>query len=230
MLNHLTLPLSIINTNLFSLSFAICHQFFSTSDEFIAVPILSILETLDFHSFEPAVACLYVLICSCAFIELFSEMFHLLVTLTTSDWKILSRQIGYEHGDSGSPVLAVFIGGSICAMISFACPLQIIVYFIAGSQLFSGLLRAFYLFYSPFRPKYMANAKSKLRPSTQELYIDIWIINEYYILFQTIRHLATVNWNQPPHHFANPWATLHFFNRIRMCQPPVMCHEEFCAV
>lgn len=125
------------------------------------MPILPILETLDFHNFEPAIACLFVLVGSCAFLELFSEMFNLIVTLTTSDWKIISRQIGYEHGDSGSPVLAVFTGGSMCAMIAFACPLEIIVYFIAGSQLFSGLLRAFYLFYSPFRPKYMVNTKSK---------------------------------------------------------------------
>ena len=136
-------------------------QYFSAPEEFVAVPILPILETLDFHNFEPAIACLFVLVGSCAFLELFSEMFNLIVTLTTSDWKILSRQIGYEHGDSGSPVLAVFTGGSICAMISFACPLEIIVYFIAGSQLFSGLLRAIYLFYSPFRPKYMVNTKSK---------------------------------------------------------------------
>lgn len=87
-------------------------------------------------------------------------MFNLIVKLTTSDWKILSRQIGYEHGDSGSPVLAVFTGGSICAMIAFACPMEIMIQFIAGSQLFSGLLRIFYLFYSPFRPKYMINNKS----------------------------------------------------------------------
>lgn len=125
------------------------------------MPIFSILETIDFHNFEPAVACLFVLICSCAFIELFSEMFRLIVKLTTSDWKILSRQIGYEHGDSGSPVLAVFTGGSICAMIAFACPMEIIINFVGGSQLFASLLRAFYLFYSPFRPKYMHNIKSK---------------------------------------------------------------------
>ncbi|XP_055295987.1 probable cationic amino acid transporter [Sitodiplosis mosellana] len=149
---------------------------FNAPEEFIAVPILLILETLDFHNFEPAIACLFVLVGSCAFLELFSEMFTLIVTLTTSDWKILSRQIGYEHGDSGSPVLAVFTGGSICAMISFACPLEIIVYFIAGSQLFSGLLRAAYLFYQPFRPKYLVNTKndtslgySQLKPTATSL-------------------------------------------------------------
>ncbi|XP_031637634.1 uncharacterized protein LOC116350051 [Contarinia nasturtii] len=148
----------------------------NSNEEFIAVPILSILETLDFHNFEPAIACLFVLVCSCAFLELFSEMFHLIVTLTTSDWKILSRQIGYEHGDSGSPVLAVFTGGSICAMIAFACPLEIIVYFIAGSQLISGLFRVLYLLYCPFRPKYMVNTKndtslgySQLKPTATTL-------------------------------------------------------------
>lgn len=119
-----------------------------------------ILEKLDFHNMEPIVACLFVLVCSCAFIELFSEMFNLIVTLTTSEWKILSRQIGYEHGDSGSPVLAVFTGGSICAIIAFSCPMEILIQFIAGSQIFSGLLRVFYLFYTPFRPKYITNSKS----------------------------------------------------------------------
>lgn len=133
----------------------------SPPDRFIAVPILSVLEKLDFHSFEPAIACLFVLIGSCALIELFEQMIGLIVQLTTSEWKILSRQIGYEHGDSGSPVLAVFTGGSICAMIAFACPLEIMVYFVAGSQLFSALLRSVYLFYSPFRPKYMVNPKSR---------------------------------------------------------------------
>lgn len=121
------------------------------------------LETLDLHKFEPAIACLFVLVCSCAFLELFSEMFNMIVTLTTSDWKILSRQIGYEHGDSGSPVLAVFTGGSITAMIAFACPLEIMVYFVAGSQLLSGLFRSIYLFYTPFRPKYMINTKSNTK-------------------------------------------------------------------
>lgn len=186
----------------------------SPPEEFIAVPILKILETLDFHNFEPAIACLFVLVCSCAFLELFSEMFNLIVTLTTSDWKILSRQIGYEHGDSGSPVLAVFCGGSICAMISFACPLEIIVYFIAGSQLSAALIRAFYLFYSPFRPKYMVNTKSKQNAMSSSVFVFIFFINrcsfqcrycwifltkhhelsnKKHFSFQTTHHLATVN-------------------------------------
>lgn len=134
---------------------------FRAPADFIAVPMLSLLAKLDFRNFEPAVACLYVLICSCAFIELFSEMFNLIVRLTTAEWKILSRQIGYEHGDSGSPVLAIFIGGSLCAMIAFACPLEITITFIAGSHLFAGLLRVFYVLYTPFRPKYMNNTKSE---------------------------------------------------------------------
>lgn len=157
-----------------------CFFFISSPpDRFIAVPILSVLEKLDFHNFKPAISCLYVLVASCALIELFSEMFGLIVQLTTSEWKILSRQIGYEHGDSGSPVLAVFTGGSICAMISFACPLEIMLYFVAGSQLFSSLLRAFYLFYSPFRPKYMINSKSMYA-----LFItDVLQLNECVIIF-----------------------------------------------
>lgn len=145
---------------------------FRSPTDFIAVPILSLLATLDFRNFEPAVACLYVLICSCAFIEVFSEMFNLIVKLTTSEWKILSRQIGYEHGDSGSPVLAIFIGGSLCAMIAFACPLEITITFIAGSHLFACLLRIFYVFYTPFRPKYMINTKSKLKYPPNQSYLS----------------------------------------------------------
>lgn len=60
------------------------------------------LEKLDFHNFEPAMSCLYVLVASCALIELFSEMIGLIVQLTSSEWRILSRQIAYEHGDSGN--------------------------------------------------------------------------------------------------------------------------------
>lgn len=122
---------------------------------------MSILETTDFHNLEPAAACLLVLTCSCAFLELFPEMYNLLVALTTSDWKILSRQIGYENGDSGSPVLAIFTGGSICAMIAFACPMEFIIYLIAGSQLSASIIRAFYLLYSPFRPKCAATNQSE---------------------------------------------------------------------
>lgn len=134
---------------------------FSPPEDFIAVPIMSILETTDFHNFEPAAACLLVLACSTAFLELFPEMYNLFVTLTTSDWKILSRQIGYENGDSGSPVLAIFTGGSICAMIAFACPMEFIIYLIAGSQLSASIIRAFYLLYSPFRPKCAATNQSE---------------------------------------------------------------------
>lgn len=122
---------------------------------------MSILEKVDFHNLEPAAACLLVLACSCAFLELFPEMYNLLVALTTSDWKILSRQIGYENSESGSPVLAIFTGGSICAMIAFACPMEFIVYLIAGSQMSASLIRAFYLLYSPFRPKCTTTTQSK---------------------------------------------------------------------
>lgn len=124
-------------------------------------------------------------------------MFQLIVKLTTSEWKILSRQIGYEHGDSGSPVLAVFIGGSVCAMIAFACPMEIMIQFIAGSQLFSGLLRTFYLFYSPFRPKYMMNNKSMCE--------NVWInqfskkkilINNLKIIFQFIIDNTSLGYSQ----------------------------------
>lgn len=139
---------------------------FSPPEDFIAVPIMSILETTDFHNLQPAAACLLVLACSCAFLELFPEMYNLIVALTTADWKILSRQIGYENGDTGSPVLAIFTGGSICAMIAFACPMEFIIYLIAGSQLSASIIRAFYLFYSPFRPNCLVTNQSEC---------DLWL-------------------------------------------------------
>lgn len=133
----------------------------SSAHDYIALPILSILDIKDFHKFEPAIACLLLLSCSGAFLELFSEIIRSIVSLTTSEWKILSRQIGYEDSDSGSPVLAVFIAGSLCATAAFACPLQYMVYVIATAHLSSGLIRAYYLLYTPFRPKYTNNNQSE---------------------------------------------------------------------
>lgn len=52
-------------------------------------------------------------------------------------------------------VLAVFIGGSLVAMVSFACPLEDMMYIMGGSYLIAAFLRAFYLLYQPFRPKYL---------------------------------------------------------------------------
>ena len=100
-------------------------------------------------------ACLLVLTCSGALLELFPEMFYQIVQLTTSDWKILAKQIGYENRDSGSPILAVFTGGSLCAMLAFACPMENLMYILAASHLMAVLLRAFYLLYIPLRPQYM---------------------------------------------------------------------------
>lgn len=71
-------------------------------------------------------------------------MIGLIVELTKSEWKILSRQIGYEHGDSGTAVLAVFTGGSICAMIAVGtCFAQII-----SDHRKMALTECFYIFYS----------------------------------------------------------------------------------
>ncbi|XP_062548877.1 solute carrier family 7 member 14 [Armigeres subalbatus] len=128
---------------------------FSTTHEYEAVPVLAILENKDFHKAIPAVACLLVLTCSGALLELFPEMFYQIVQLTTSDWKILAKQIGYENRDSGSPILAVFTGGSLCAMLAFACPMENLTYILAASHLMATILRAFYLLYIPFRPQYM---------------------------------------------------------------------------
>lgn len=145
---------------------------FSSIHDYIALPILSILDIKDFHKFEPAIACLLLLSCSGAFLELFSEIIHSIVTLTTSEWKVLSRQIGYEDSDSGSPVLAVFIAGSLCATAAFACPLQYMVYVIATAHLLSGIIRAYYLLYSPFRPKYTIINQSKYNSMPYKICIN----------------------------------------------------------
>ncbi|XP_055635718.1 probable cationic amino acid transporter [Toxorhynchites rutilus septentrionalis] len=127
---------------------------FSTNRDYEAVPMLAILENKDFHKAIPAIACLLVLTCSGALLELFPEMYYQIVQLTTSDWRILAKQIGYENKDSGSPILAVFTGGSLCAMLAFACPLENLIYILAASNVLATFLRAFYLLYIPFRPQY----------------------------------------------------------------------------
>lgn len=134
-----------------------------TTNEFIAVPLFKILEENGFQKLIQAAACLLLLTCSGSFLELFPEMYSIIVRFAKSEWKILSRQISYESSDSGNPVLAVFIAGSLCAMVAFACPLQHLTYTLAAGHLCAGLFRAFYLLYSPFRPKYVQqNSDSSL--------------------------------------------------------------------
>jgi hypothetical protein len=124
------------------------------------VPILRILETKDLHKLIPAIGCLYVIACSAALLEIFTETFQIIVRFATSEWKILLKQISYESRDSGNPVLAIFVCGSLVAILAFACPMQNMTFIIAGSQLTAGILRALYFLYAPFRPKSM-NPKSK---------------------------------------------------------------------
>lgn len=107
----------------------------------------------DLHKLIPAIGCLYVIACSAALLEVFTEAFQIVVRLATSEWKILLKQISYESRESGSPVLAIFVSGSLVAILAFACPLQNMTFVIAGAQLIAGLLRASYFLYAPFRPK-----------------------------------------------------------------------------
>lgn len=129
----------------------------SSPDNFVAVPILKIMADKDLSKIIPAVACMLVLACSGAIMELFPEMYSMIVKLTSSDWKILAKQVGYENRETGSPVLAIFTGGSLCAMLAFACPLVNLIYIQAGAHLLAVILRTFYLIYSPFRPKCQGN-------------------------------------------------------------------------
>lgn len=136
--------------------------FQSKSQDYETVPILRILESKDLHKLIPAIGCLYVIACSSALLEVFTEAIQIVVRLAKSEWKILLKQISYESRESGSPVLAVFVAGSLVAILAFTCPLQNMTYVIAGSQLIAGVLRASYFLYAPFRPKSI-NPKRELR-------------------------------------------------------------------
>lgn len=122
-------------------------------DGFVAVPTFHIMEDHNWSKIIPAIACMLVLACSGALMELFPELYKKIVELTQTEWRILARQIGYENSETGSPVLAVFIAGSLCGMTAFACPLENLIYILAGSHLLAAVFRAIYLLYVPFRPK-----------------------------------------------------------------------------
>lgn len=80
-------------------------------EEYVAMPLSEILNEHGFHKLIPAAACLLMLVASGALLELFPELYGLIVRFASSEWKILTRQIAYESSDSGNPVLAVFIAG-----------------------------------------------------------------------------------------------------------------------
>ncbi|XP_036329236.1 probable cationic amino acid transporter isoform X1 [Rhagoletis pomonella] len=128
---------------------------FKAPPEYIAIPVFKFLDDLNMHQLVPAAACLLMLTYTGAYMELFPELYGLIVRFATAEWKVFSKQISYESPDSGNPVLAIFISGSLCAMLAFACPLQILTHMLAGSHICAGILRAFYLLYSPYRPKYI---------------------------------------------------------------------------
>lgn len=98
-------------------------------------------------------SCLYVIACSGILLEIFPESFAIVTKLATSEWKILLKQIGYENRETGNASLAVFVCGSLVAILTFACPLQNLTYIIAGSHICAATFRAFFFLYSPFRPK-----------------------------------------------------------------------------
>ncbi|GAB0098874.1 probable cationic amino acid transporter [Sergentomyia squamirostris] len=163
--NHLTgilIILIVTFTNVLTTACLSTLVHFKPENDFLAVPIFKILTYVDLAKVIPAIACLLVLACSGALMELFPEMYSLIVKLTTSEWKILAKQIGYESRDSGSPVLAIFTGGSLCAMLAFACPMENLIYIVAGSHLMAGIFRSIYLLYTPYRPKCVQHQESSL--------------------------------------------------------------------
>ncbi|XP_012156897.1 probable cationic amino acid transporter [Ceratitis capitata] len=128
---------------------------YKTVEEYIANPLFTLLDEVDLHKLVPAVGCVLMLTSSAAYLQFFPELYGIIVRFATSEWKVLSRQISYESPDSGSPVLAIFISGSLCAMLAFACPMQHLILMLAASYLVAVYLRAFYLLYIPYRPKYI---------------------------------------------------------------------------
>lgn len=141
------------------------------------MPILRILEAKDLHKLIPGVGCLYVVACSSALLEVYTEAFQVIASLASSEWKILLKQISYESRESGNPVLAIFVSGSLIAILAFACPLENMSFIIAGSYLSAGLLRAFYFLYAPLRPKTTAPKSEfyalNLHSSSSQFPIDI---------------------------------------------------------
>ncbi|XP_039950106.1 uncharacterized protein LOC120767860 isoform X3 [Bactrocera tryoni] len=144
--------LFILCLTIVSLSFLVHHK---PVNEYIANPILNFLDDITLGKLVPAAACLLMLTSSAAYLELFPELYGLIVRFATSEWKVLSKHISYESSESGSPVFAIFISGSLCAMLAFACPMQHLINTLAASHLAAGFLRALYLLYIPFRPKYI---------------------------------------------------------------------------
>ncbi|XP_049302491.1 uncharacterized protein LOC105224203 [Bactrocera dorsalis] len=144
---HFILCLTIV-----SLSFLVHHK---PVNEYIANPFFNFLDDITLGKLVPAAACLLMLTSSAAYLELFPELYGLIVRFATSEWKVLSKHVSYESSESGSPVFAIFISGSLCAMLAFACPMQHLINTLAASHLAAGFLRALYLLYIPVRPKYI---------------------------------------------------------------------------
>ncbi|XP_070495033.1 probable cationic amino acid transporter isoform X2 [Chironomus tepperi] len=133
-----------------------------SSHDYETVPILRILEIKNLHKLIPAISCLYIISCSGILLELFPQTFNIIVRLATSEWKILLKQIGYENRETGNPSLAIFLSGSLIAILTFACPLQNLTFIIAGAQLCHGILVAIFFLYSPHRPKVTETKHSTL--------------------------------------------------------------------
>ncbi|KAG5675287.1 hypothetical protein PVAND_005199 [Polypedilum vanderplanki] len=129
------------------------------SVEYEAVPILHLLEAKDFQKLVSAMSCLYVIAGSGMLLEIFPETYEIVVALASSEWKVLLKQIGYENRETGSPALAIFLCGSLVAILTFACPMQNLTFIIAGSQLLHGCFAAFFFLYSAYRPKIMTASK-----------------------------------------------------------------------
>lgn len=155
------------------------------------------METKDLHKLIPAIGCLFVIACSAMLLEVFTETFQIIVRFATSEWKILLKQISYESRDSGNPVLAIFVCGSLVAILAFACPMQNMTFIIAGAQLTAGTMRAIYFLYAPFRPKSM-------NPKSEKINLNFSNLSSLKFRSQKIRRRHTADLIQEIQTLPNP--------------------------
>ncbi|VVC89331.1 unnamed protein product [Leptidea sinapis] len=107
-----------------------------------ALPVSSLLEARAANWICPALAGVTVAGVSLALTELCPLLFSVLVLLASSEWKVLTRSMTYESTTTGSPVLAVFTGGSLAAILAFACPLSHMITLMNASHLLSIAIQA----------------------------------------------------------------------------------------
>ncbi|XP_026464420.1 uncharacterized protein LOC113366999 [Ctenocephalides felis] len=107
-----------------------------------AAALLTVLEPFRIEPAAVAMSCLSLVGLTGAIIDLFSALPAMLSRLASPPWRLLARSLLYESPESGSPVLAIFVAGSLCAILSFAFPIYVLVRVSAAGVLISGTISA----------------------------------------------------------------------------------------